>query len=179
MKKSLLSLLMVLVLTVCLLSACTGTTPDMAEKEAKAAITLETLDWSFQVEGAEETEYTIADAKTHEIRKMITTCTLSGTGDVKAALKSFRVDGISLQEFLADVGATNVTGITYYGHDIYGDEMTYTFTAEEVASDEIMIAWISNLENVMPDSITYVGIFAPTSSSTFVGCTSLTRIVIS
>jgi len=31
----------------------------------------------------------------------------------------------------------------------------------------------------MPDSITYVGIFAPTSSSTFVGCTSLTRIVIS
>ena len=77
------------------------------------------------------------------------------------------------------MGDTNVTGITYYGHDIYGDEMTYTFTAEEVSSDEIMIAWISNLENVMPDSITYVGIFAPTSSSTFVGCTSLTRIVIS
>ena len=110
---------------------------------------------------------------------MITTCTLSGQGDVVAALKSFRVDGISLQEFLADVGATDVTGITYYGHDIYGDEMTYTLTADEVASDEILIAWISNLDNVMPDSITYVGIFAPSTSSTFVGCTSLTKIVIS
>lgn len=179
MKRTVLSLLMALTLIVCLFSACTGTTPDVAEEEAKAAITLETLDWSFQVEGAEKTEYTIADAKNHELRKMITTCELSGTGDVKAALKSFRVDGISLQEFLADVGATGASGITYYGHDIYGDEMTYTLTAEEVASDEIMIAWISNVENVMSDSITYVGIFAPTSSSTFVGCTSLTKIVIS
>ena len=177
--KKVLSLLMVLAMFVCLFASCAGTTPDVAEKEAKAAITLETLDWSIQVEGAEKTDYTIADAKAHETRKMITTCTLSGQGDVVAALKSFRVDGISLQEFLADVGATDVTGITYYGHDIYGDEMTYTLTADEVASDEILIAWISNLDNVMPDSITYVGIFAPSTSSTFVGCTSLTKIVIS
>ena len=178
MKRSLFALLLTFALVLSL-AACTGTTPDVAEKEAQAAITLETLDWSIAVEGAEKSEYTIANAKTHETRKMITTCTLSGTGDVKAALKSFRVDGISLQEFLADVGAADVTGITYYGHDIYGDEMTYTLTPEEVASDEIMIAWISNLENVMPDSITYVGIFAPSTSDTFVGCTSVTKIVIS
>ena len=180
MKKTIsrLALVTVLILVFSLLAACSGKTPDVIASEAEAERTLENLDWSFEVEGAEKTTYTLAEARTHEMQHMITTCKLSGEGDVKAAPKSFRVDGISFRDFLKDVGAENATAVTYYGHDIYGKEMTYTFTPAEVQDEKILIGWISNKDNLLSDSITYVGVFAPNSSATFVGCTSITKIVI-
>ena len=172
------SMILILALIPALFAACSGKTPDVIAAEEEAEKTLENLDWSFSVEGAEKTTYTLADAKLHELKHMITTCKLSGEGDVKAAPKSFRVDGISFQDFLADVGAVGATSITYYGHDVFGDEISYKFTPEECQDENIMIGWISNKDNLLSDSITYVGIFAPNSSSTFIGSTSLIKIVI-
>ena len=180
MKKtvSVFALLLILAMLPALFAACSGKTPDVIAAEEEAQKTVENLDWSFAVEGAEKTTYTLADAKQHEMKHMITTCKLSGEGDVKAAPKSFRVDGISFQDFLADVGATGATSFTYYGHNVFGEEMSYTFTPEECKDEKIMIGWISNKDNLLSDSITYVGIFAPNSTSTFIGSTSLIKIVI-
>lgn len=175
---SVFALLMLLAMIPTLFAACAGKTPDVIASEEEAMKTVENLDWSFEVVGAEKTTYTLADAQQHEMKHMITTCTLSGEGDVKAAPKSFRVDGISFQDFLADVGATGATSITYYGHNVFGEDMSYTFTAEECADENIMIGWISNKDKLLSDSITYVGVFAPVSSATFIGSTSLVKIVI-
>ena len=175
---SVFAIVLIVAILSALLGACSGKTPDVIAAEEEAQKTVENLDWSFAVEGAEKTVYTLADAKQHDMKHIITTCKLSGEGDVKAAPKSFRVDGISFQDFLADVGATGATSITYYGHDVFGDEFSYTLTADECKDDSILIGWISNKDKLLSDSITYVGIFAPSTSATFVGSTSLIKIVI-
>ena len=178
MKKTALLILLALAMMVSMFAACTAKTPDVIASEEEAAKTLETLDWKFAVEGADKTEYTLADAKTHDLSKAITSVIVSGTGDVVAFPTTFIAEGVALQDFLADVGATGATKITYYGHDVYGAEMSFTLTEEDCASDEIVIGWIKNKTELLPDSITYVGIYGPSSSSTFTGCNSITKIVI-
>ncbi len=171
-------ILLALAMMVSMFAACSSKTPDVVASEEAAALTLDTLDWKFAVEGADKTEYTLADAKAHDLSKVITSVIVSGTGDVVAFPTTFIVEGVNLQEFLADVGAAGATKITYYGHDVYGAEMTYTLTEEECAADDIVIGWIKNKAELLPDSITYVGIYGPSSSATFTGCNSITKIVI-
>lgn len=183
MNRKIISLILLISVSILLLTACTGKTPDEIAKEETGKITLENVDWSFAVEGAEQNEYTLAEAKVHELSKLITTCIITnsdGTGESVAGSgpTSLRVDGVLLKEFLADVGRPDATGVTYYGYDVYGEEMSYTLTPDELENDTIVIGWICNIDKLLPDTTTYVGIFGPNASTTFVACTSLSKIVI-
>ena len=177
--RKVIALLLALLSLVAVFGSCTAKTPDVVASEAAAAITLETLDWSIEVEGAEKTSYGINDAKQHELSKMIVSMVISVIdGNMSSARKSFRVDGINFSEFLADVGASNATKATVYGRDLYGAEVTFVVEGDNLQSPDCKIAWIRNIEEVLPDSENYVGLFGGNSVSEFDGCCDIYKIVI-
>ena len=181
MRKRLISILSLACLLVCLFASCTGKTPDQIAAESEAALTLETTTWSLEVEGAEASTYTREEAEAHELTKiigsMIRSCEpgSNGTGWIQT---SFIMEGITLKEFLEDVGAPNATKLTYYGTNLYDEEVSFTVESEYLQSDEVVLGWILNKTELPFDSKTFVGIYAASSISDFDSCTSISKVVI-
>lgn len=176
MRKSFLFLVLATSMILSIFCSC-GKTPDVVAEEAE--ITLDKVDWSFDIEGADTTKYTIADAKKHELSKVI--CSMELTiedANIASTVKSMRIDGIKFKEFLADIGKADATSATFYSQNINNTEtIEYTMTAEEMNSDDILIGWICNLTDPIPDTQTYVGIFAASTIAKFPSVTSVTKIV--
>ncbi|MCQ2445407.1 MAG: hypothetical protein MJ141_00790 [Clostridia bacterium] len=63
--------LLVLICIAAICGSCASKTPDVIESEEKAAITIDTLDWSLEVEGGNVDTYTLADAKKHPFSKQL------------------------------------------------------------------------------------------------------------
>jgi len=183
MKKVLASILL-LVSMLTLLASCTGTTPDAAASEAKASLSPDSLNWSITVEGGSAAAYTQADAQKHDIVKGIAsmwlTVTGGNTGSKKAANHtSFICEGIKMSDFLADMGKSDAASITYTGTDVYGEPFEASMTAEEMANEKVMIAWIYNKKDVFPDSTTHVAILDGSGTlDESLNCLSIEKIVI-
>ena len=187
MKKNISILLLVTILSTMLFS-CTSKTPDVVASEEAAALTLDTIDWSLEVEGADVDAYTLADAKKHDISKII--CSMMIATDQNSfnfgqILTSFICEGITLHELLEDVGRADATKVTYYGQIItfkgpqkFYEDTSFEITGDLLKSDDVLIGWISNKTEILPDSESYVGVFAASSVTDFASCCSVTKIVI-
>ena len=148
------------------------------------------ITWSLTVDGAEKTVYTREDAEKHALSHMLVSMFVRY--DYRNSYKNrtpngstggrttFRVDGITLAEFLEDAGRADAARVTYYGKLYDETEMTYTIEGEELLKgDRVMIAWIMNKENILPNfTKTYVGVFGADDLLDFVSCCSVERIVI-
>ncbi len=178
MRKSITAFTLVILMMVALLSSCTGTTPDVAAKEA--ILTLDEVNWTIELEGVEATSYTMADAQAHAIDRIIVSMVISVEDtNMASARKSFLAEGITFAEFLADIGATDANKVTFYGTDLYEAEVSYTMTPEDMASEDVRICWIMNKTEVLPDTKTYVGILCSSSyNMEFPSCCSVNKIVI-
>lgn len=171
--------LLVLICIAAICGSCASKTPDVIESEEKAAITIDTLDWSLEVEGGNVDTYTLADAKKHEISKMITSALKSSDDpNYQAGWISFRVDGICLYEFLEDVGRSDATKVTCYGTDVYGKDTAIVLEGDLLTTKDVKIGWIMNITDVLIDTTSYVGIFGSTSVTEFTSCNCITKIVI-
>ena len=152
--------------------------------------TLDDITWSLTVEGAEKTVYTREEAEKHDLSHMIVSMFVrfDMRNDYKnrtpngstGGRVSFRVDGITLAEFLEDVGRPDAVRVTYYGETYDGKEVIFTIEEEELLKgDRVMIAWIMNKEYILPNyTETYVGVFGDSDLLDFVSCCSVSRIVI-
>lgn len=179
MRKSYLAVVLLVFMVISLLGACTSKTPDQIASESQAAISLDTVSWSLDVEGGSAATYTRADAEKHEISKMIVSMVISVVdANMASSRKSFIIEGITLAEFLADMGKSDAAKVTFYGTDLYEDEVTIEVTGDLLASPDVKIGWIMNKKEVLPDSSTYVGIFASSSVNEFDGCCSVYKVVI-
>lgn len=184
MRKSILAMTLLVLMLVPLFVGCASKTPDVVA--AENAMTLEKLDWSFEVEGGSKTTYTLADAKAHEMSKVIVSMfTRYPEGYVDPNLiegtnVSWLAEGIKFTEFLEDVGAADATRVTWYGNDAYGEEVSGVLEGDLLKDEKnVLIGWVKNKEEVLPNrSKTYVGIFGSTALTDFVSCCSLYKIVI-
>lgn len=178
MRKSFTALVLVVMMMVALFASCTGTTPDVAAQEA--ILTLDEVSWSVELEGVDATSYTQAEAEAHALSKVIASMVISVEDtNMASARKSFLVEGIKFTEFLADIGASDAASVTFYGTDLYEAEVSYTMTAEDIASEEILLAWICNKTEILPDTKTYVGIICSSNyNMEFPSCCSVNKIVI-
>jgi len=184
MRRSLIAVLALAMMLVSLFASCTGKTPDEIAKEEAAQININTITWTLEVEGAEKTSYTRAEAEAHELSHIIVSMYLQyetgpdGNG-IAGTVKSFRVDGITLAEFLADVGAPNATKVTYYGKSFDDTDVIYTIEGDLLQSDKVLVGWIMNKDSILPNfSKTYVGVFGASSMADFTSCCSVSKIVI-
>ena len=184
MRKSLASLLVLCMMLVAIFASCTGKTPDVIAAEQAATVSLDTITWTLEVEGAEKAEYTRADAEAHDLSHMIVSmyCQYEEGPDgngIAGTTKSFRLDGITMAEFLADVGASNATSVTYYGKSYDDTDVVFTIEGDLLQSSDVMIGWIMNKENILPNfSQTYVGVFGASTMTDFTSCCSVSKIVI-
>ena len=179
--KKLLSAFLLLLSILALFSACTGKTPDVIAAEEANEVTLDNMTWTLEVEGADVSSYTRADAEKHELSKM--TCSMmksvepgeNGTGSMQT---SFLLNGITLREFLEDVGRPDAAKVTYYGKDLYKNDVVFSIEDDLIQSDKVMVGWIMNKTYLLFDSDTYVGVFGAGTLADFTSCTSVSKIVI-
>ena len=106
----------------------------------------------------------------------------NGTGSVQI---SFICEGITLHEFLEDVGRPDAKKVTYYGDVItfkgaekYHTPMSCTIEGDLLKSDDVLIGWVCNKKDVLFDSDTYVGVFAGATIIDVVSNCSVSKIVI-
>lgn len=183
MKKSLISVLLLALMLTALFGSCVSKTPDVVASEMAESFDPNTVVWSFAVEGADVDTYTVDQARTHELSKVIHSGTLyldepDGNGCMEY-FQTFMVEGISVAEFLADVGKPDATTITYYGTDGQGFDVEQTVEADVFNSDDVKIVWIRNKTQEMPNCPANVGLYGSTKlGDDFVTCQSLTKIVI-
>ncbi len=151
---------------------------------------LDEITWSLTVDGAEKTVYTREDAEKHALSHMLVSMFVRY--DYRNSYKnrtpngstggrvSFRVDGITLAEFLEDVGRPDAVRVTYYGKSYDDTDVTYVIEDEDLLKgDQVMIAWIMNKENILPNyTKTYVGVFGSSDLLEFTSCCSVSLIVI-
>ncbi|MCQ2445489.1 MAG: hypothetical protein MJ141_01210 [Clostridia bacterium] len=187
--KKVISVLLLIALLSTMLFSCTSKTPDVVASEEAAAINLETMTWTLEVEGADVTEYTRADGEKHELSKVYGSVMkandqagTNGTGSVQI---SFICEGITIREFLEDVGRPDATKVTYYGDVItfkgaekYHTPMSCTIEGDLLKSDDVLIGWVCNKKDVLFDSDTYVGVFASATVLDVVSNCSVSKIVI-
>lgn len=173
MKRVIFALLAIAMLA-CVLCACEPT-PDQVK--ADEAVTLDTLNWSIAVEGGSMDTYTLADAQKHDLAKMMSSMILRQDGDanIKESMKTFIIQGVSLKDFLADIGKSDATEITYSGKTTHEEDESYTVKLAEIDPSNVIIGWIMNKKNVLSDSVTYVGFFFD-SNSTNSNCIALEKI---
>lgn len=180
MRKTVSFLAVMLILT-SLFSGCSGKTPDEIAAEEAAAVTLDTVTWTIAVEGGTVDSYSRSDAEEHELSKII--CSMmktvepgeNGTGAMQT---SFICGGIHLREFLEDVGRSDATRITYYGKDLYQNDISYSIEGDLLMSDDVMLGWIRNKSDILFDTWSYVGVFGASSLPSFTSCCSVDKIVI-
>ncbi len=193
MKKTISVLLLIALLSTMLFS-CTSKTPDVVASEEAAAKTLETMSWTLEVEGGSAESYTRAEAEAHPLSKIYASMMKSwnqGEGNGTGAMQtSFICEGIKMSEFLADMGRGKdsdnpATSVTYYGQIItfsgaekFYEDMSFTIDEENLWNDEVLIGWICNKTQLLFDSESYVGIFAPPAVLNFTSNCSVTKIVI-
>ena len=193
MKKTI-SILLLIALLSTMLFSCTSKTPDVVASEEAAAKTLDTMTWTLEVEGGSAASYTRADAEKHELSKIYGSMMKSwnqGEGNGTGAMQtSFICEGIKLSEFLEDMGRGKdsdnpAKSVTYYGQiitfknaDKFYEDMSFTIGEDNLWNDEVLIGWICNKTQLLFDSETYVGIFAPPAVSDFTSNCSVSKIVI-
>lgn len=151
----------------------------------------EDITWQILVEDGDRSfYYTKEDAEKHALSHMLVSMFVRF--DMRNSFKNrtpngstggrttFRVDGITLAEFLEDAGRADAARVTYYGKLYDETDVTYTIEGEELLKgDRVMIAWIMNKENILPNfTKTYVGVFGADDLLDFVSCCSVERIVI-
>ena len=188
MKKTISILLLTALLAVMLFS-CTSKTPDVVASEQANAVTLENMTWTLDVEGADVTSYTRSDAEKHELTKVIGSIMKAvdqaGENGGGTLQTSFICEGITLHEFLEDVGRADASKVTYYGQIItfkgaerFYEDVSFEITGDLLQSDEVLIGWICNKTEVLFDSESYVGIIAASSVNDFTSCCHVTKLVI-
>jgi len=179
--KRIIALLLCIATLSLLLASCTGTTPDVAATEDE--MTMETLDWSIALEGCDRDTYTLADAEAHELTKGTVSMLLMkrdcSPQNIQAIMSSMIIEGVSFPEFLADVGRSDATEVTFSGKDVYGDAFSYTMKPEEFNAEKTVIGWIANKKELLVGSENYVGVFDGSNSlSGFGNCLSVDHISI-
>ncbi|MBR0143387.1 MAG: hypothetical protein IJM21_04340 [Clostridia bacterium] len=184
MRRSLIAVLALALMLVSVFASCTGKTPDVIAQEEAALKSLDNITWKLEVEGAEKTEYTREEAEKHALSHIIVSMYLQyetgpdGNG-IAGTTKSFRLDGITLKEFLEDVGAPNATKVTYYGKSYDDTDVIFTIEGDLIQNKNVLIGWIMNKEQILPNfSQTYVGVFGASSMADFTNCCSVSKIVI-
>ena len=184
MRRSLIAVLALAVMLVSLFASCAGKTPDVIAAEQAAQKNLSTITWKLEVEGAEKTEYTREEAEKHDHSHIIVSMYLQyetgpdGNG-IAGTTKSFRLDGITLKEFLEDVGAPNATKVTYYGKSFDDTDVIFTIEGDLISDEKVLVGWIMNKEQILPNfSQSYVGVFGASSLKDFTNCCSVYKIVI-
>ncbi len=179
--KRITSALILAVLVLSLLASCTGKTPDVIASEAAAAVNLDNMTWTIPVEGADVTSYSRAEADKHTLSRVISSISKHTENDpngVGSFTTSVLVEGITLQEFLADIGASGASRVTVIGKDPYGEPMEFTIEGDLLSNEKILIAWIRNKTELLYDSETYVGVFPDNSVLNCPYCPSVEKIVI-
>jgi len=179
--KKIIAIMLLCATFVCFLCGCSGKTPDQVKKES--ILTLDEVNWTFEVEGGSATTYTLADAEKHELSKGV--CSMwvgqegNNTNGKSAIMTSFIIEGINFSDFLADMGKSDATTVTFVGKDYLGQPVEYTLAPEELANPKVIIGWIRNKKEVLADTETYVGVFDGDGSyAEFPSCPSLEKIVI-
>lgn len=146
--------------------------------ETDGNMTLDNLDWSFEVEGGSMDKYTYADAQKHELAKTTTTVMMlvaSFGGSNAGQITTFVTNGVSLTDFLADIGKPDATEITYSGRNCFKEEVSYTVNIADIKKPEkVVFGWMMN-KKILTNTDTYVGLFFD-SSSTNEGILSLTKV---
>ena len=179
--KRIVSSLAVLLLLTSLFAGCTGKTPDVIASEEAAAVNLETMTWTLEVEGGNVTSYTRADAEKHALSKMYVSMPRScdpGTNGTGWIQMGFQMSGILMREFLEDVGRPDAKKVTYEGKNLYGEDITYTIEGDLLQSDDVMIGWIMNKKDLLLDTWSYVGVCGNARLSSFTCCNSVTKLII-
>jgi len=179
--KRIIALLSVIITLFFLLTSCTGTTPDVAATQEE--VTLENLDWSITLEGCDRDAYTLTDAKAHDLTKGTVSMLLMkrdcSPQNIEAVMNSMIIEGVSFKEFLADVGRSDATEVSFSGKDVFGAEFSYTMTPEEFNAEKTVIGWIANKKETLVGSENYVGIFDGSSSlKDFGNCLSVDHIIV-
>ena len=181
MRKSLFASLLLVLMLLSLFTACGGKTPDVIAAEEAAAVNLDTMTWTLEVEGGNVTSYTRADAEKHELSKMYVSMPRScepggnGTGWIQMG---FQMSGILMREFLEDVGRPDAKKVTYVGQDLYGEEITFDIEGDLLQSDDVMIGWIMNKKDLLLDTWTYVGVCGNANLKDFTCCNSVSKLII-
>jgi len=181
MRKLASALLLALFAMTLLFGSCTGKTPDVVASEEAAAINLDTMTWTLAVEGGNSDTYTRAEAEAHELSKMYVSMPRScdpgsnGTGWIQMG---FQLSGIRMQEFLEDMGRPDAQKITYYGKNLYEEDISVVVEGDLLHSDDVMIGWIMNKKDLLLDTWSYVGVFGNANLPSFTCCCSVDRIVI-
>ena len=180
--KRILAVLTLSLALLALFASCTGKTPDVIAAEEAAEVNIKTVTWTLEIEGAEKTSYTRAEAETHDLSKIFTSIKKHVENDangVGAMQTTIRVDGIPLHVMLEDLGRADAKKLTCYGTDTYGNPAEFTVEGDLLQSDEVLLGWIMNKDQILYDSKSYVGILASTTAAPdFPYCTSVTKIVI-
>ncbi len=164
-----------------LFAACTGKTPDVIAEEEAKAVTVENLTWTIRIEGADVTEYSRADAEKHPLSRIISAISKHTENDpngVGSFTTSVMVEGVTLPELLADIGAADAGKVTFTGTDAYGEPMEFSLEGDLLRNDKILIAWIRNKTEILYDTRTYVGIFPENSVRDCPYCPSLEKIAV-
>ena len=168
-------------LLLALLVSCTGKTPDVIAAEEAAAVTLENMTWTIPLEGAGAAGYSREDAEKHPLTRVISSISRHTENDpngVGSFTTSVMVEGITLREFLTDVGAADASRITVAGTDPYGERMEFTIEGELLSNEKIVIGWIRNKTELLYDSKTHVGLFPANTVADCPYCPSVEKIVI-
>lgn len=167
--KRLVPVLLLVAMLACLFAACEETPGTEA-----APTNIEDVKWTIEVEGATKTSYSIDEAKTHDLTKAY----VSGYNNSTAAqgapqITTRRWDGVKVSDFLADVGVTDYTSLTF----VDASGTTLEIEKKICDNDGSVLAWVESKNSVIPESTTYVA-FGSAVGGKYDIVYSLTKVIV-
>lgn len=177
--KKLIAVLLLAALSLAVFSGCTSKTPDVVASEA-ANVTVENVTWSIPVEidGADATTYTIEQAKAHDLAKTYASFRYMATeADPTPQVTTAIFEGVLFREFLADIGYPEAQSVSIYHTNTSYYKVPFEFDYDMIHSDNSLLAWIQNKNDVIKNSETHVA-FASKDGGVNDVCHSIAKIVV-
>ena len=178
--KRIAALILLLGLACCLLGSCTGKTPDVIESEAKM-MTLDDVNWSIPItiEATGETvTYTMEQAKKHDLAKTYISAYQYENADAQGApqVTTLILEGVRFKDVLADLGVTQCSSVSV-PHNAE-NRGVYEYDEEIVWSDDTIVGWIQNKNQIVEDSAPSYVAFGSKLGGVHDFCHSIKEIII-
>ncbi len=178
--KRVFALILLLGLFCCLFGSCTGKTPDVIESEAKL-VTLDDVNWSIPItiEATGETvTYTMEMAKKHDLAKTYISAYQYENAEAQGApqVTTLILEGVLFKDVLADLGVTECSSVSV-AHNA-ADRGVYEYGHDIVWSDNTVIGWIQNKNQIVEDSAPSYVAFGSKDGGVHDFCHSIKNIVI-
>ena len=178
--KRIAALILLLGLFCCLFGSCTGKTPDVIESEAKL-VTLDDINWSIPItiEATGETvTYTMEMAQKHDLAKTYISAYQYENAEAQGApqVTTLILEGVLFKDVLADLGVTECSSVSV-AHNA-ADRGVYEYDHDIVWSDNTVIGWIQNKNQIVEDSAPSYVAFGSKDGGVHDFCHSIKNIVI-